>query len=221
MPSEKERSVSRDEETQLLGMGWSPEQIHYLRKRLEEVPRFSHFHDLVVSGPDCAGVPVRETAAVYRDLIESARDELIFASYAIYNGKELFQPIVARQAAVPGLRVTFYLDIPRARQDTTLDSQIVARYRKQFIDREWPGEVLPKLYHFTPALEADAVARASMHAKVIICDRKRAFVTSANLTNAAQAKNIEVGTLFEDEQPAQRLASYFEGLCRAGVFAEF
>jgi phosphatidylserine/phosphatidylglycerophosphate/cardiolipin synthase-like enzyme len=60
-----------------------------------------------------------------------------------------------------------------------------------------------------------------MHAKVVISDRKRAFVTSANLTSAAHARNIEVGTIFEDKQPAERLAGYFDGLVRSGAFVEF
>jgi phosphatidylserine/phosphatidylglycerophosphate/cardiolipin synthase-like enzyme len=63
--------------------------------------------------------------------------------------------------------------------------------------------------------------RSSMHAKVIVADRERVFVSSANLTKAAHSKNIEVGTLIESPALASRLVDYFEGLRANRVFAEF
>jgi phosphatidylserine/phosphatidylglycerophosphate/cardiolipin synthase-like enzyme len=65
--------------------------------------------------------------------------------------------------------------------------------------------------------EPDQKARAAMHAKVVVVDRKVAFVSSANLTERAQERNIEVGALIREESLARQLAEYFEGLEREGV----
>lgn len=221
MPSESERTVTADEAAKLTTEGWTEEQILYLQQRLRDVPRFSLFHDLVLSGPTCSNVPVRETAAVYRELIETAEHELILVSYALVNGRQIFEPLAAKLRLHPELSVHLFLDISRSPYDRTLSCELVAKYRRQFVTTEWPWEILPKIYYFKPSLEMDAGKRASMHAKLIIADRKRVFVTSANLTKAAQEKNIEVGVILEDEQPASRLAGYFMGLFAAGEFVEF
>jgi phosphatidylserine/phosphatidylglycerophosphate/cardiolipin synthase-like enzyme len=56
-----------------------------------------------------------------------------------------------------------------------------------------------------------------MHAKVVVVDRRIAFVSSANLPERAQERNVEVGALIREESLARQWAEYFEGLEREGV----
>jgi phosphatidylserine/phosphatidylglycerophosphate/cardiolipin synthase-like enzyme len=56
-----------------------------------------------------------------------------------------------------------------------------------------------------------------MHAKVVVIDRRKALVTSANLTARAQAENIELGLLVDHAPTSQRIAAYFDGLIATGV----
>jgi phosphatidylserine/phosphatidylglycerophosphate/cardiolipin synthase-like enzyme len=56
-----------------------------------------------------------------------------------------------------------------------------------------------------------------LHAKCIVVDDRKAFVTSANLTTAAQERNIEAGLLVEDAGLAQSLRMQFETLVGAGI----
>jgi phosphatidylserine/phosphatidylglycerophosphate/cardiolipin synthase-like enzyme len=164
---------------------------------------------------------MRDTIAVFRELIGRAESEILIASYAIHNGAEILKPIAERMAALPDLHVGLFLDVQRGRDDRTLPAQLLARYRQEFVTSHWPGDRLPALHYFKPSLESDWRARASMHAKMIVVDRCRTFITSANLTKAAQSKNIEIGTLIESEDIAARLCNYFEGLVAEGVFAPF
>lgn len=60
----------------------------------------------------------------------------------------------------------------------------------------------------------DPSARASLHAKCVIADRRTALVTSANFTEAAQTKNIEAGVLLTYEPFVKRIPEYFETLCQ-------
>jgi phosphatidylserine/phosphatidylglycerophosphate/cardiolipin synthase-like enzyme len=208
----------------LADSGWTAAQLGELVGAISDAretrSRETHLVDLVISGPEHPSVPTRDTAAVFRELVQGAHREIILASFAIYNGREIFLPLVERVRACPDLRITLYLDIPRGRNDTTIPEQLVAAYRQDFVTKQWPSEVLPKMFYHKPSLDADWKLRASMHAKVLIADRERAFVSSANLTKAAHLKNIEVGTLIESPNLASRLADYFEGLRDGGLFLD-
>jgi phosphatidylserine/phosphatidylglycerophosphate/cardiolipin synthase-like enzyme len=209
----------------LVSAGWSARQLSELIEAISEARemriRESHLLDLVISGPEHRSIPTRDTSAVYRELIQGARREVILASYAIYNGKEIFAPLVERMRESSDLKTVIYLDIPRNRNETTLTEQLIASYRHDFVSKQWPSGPLPQLFYHKASLEADWKLRASMHAKVIIVDRERAFISSANLTRAAQSKNIEVGTVIESASLASRLADYFKGLEQSGLFVAF
>jgi phosphatidylserine/phosphatidylglycerophosphate/cardiolipin synthase-like enzyme len=58
--------------------------------------------------------------------------------------------------------------------------------------------------------------RASLHAKCVVVDNEQAFVSSANFTEAAQTKNIEVGTLIRSPTFARKLSEHFETLASTG-----
>jgi phosphatidylserine/phosphatidylglycerophosphate/cardiolipin synthase-like enzyme len=51
-----------------------------------------------------------------------------------------------------------------------------------------------------------------LHAKAIVADEQAALVTSANLTEAAFDRNIEVGILTRDQLVAASLARHFRVL---------
>jgi hypothetical protein len=48
-------------------------------------------------------------------------------------------------------------------------------------------------------------------------DRRVAFVTSANVTEAAQERNIEAGVVVHSPRFAARLADHFDALAEAGL----
>ena len=56
-----------------------------------------------------------------------------------------------------------------------------------------------------------------LHAKAIVADDRAAFVTSANLTEAAFDRNIEVGVLTRDAALAAALARHFQVLIDQGL----
>src|SRR5205814_1763091 len=134
--------------------------------------------DLVISGPEVVGVPTADTAATIQTLIESAQAEIVLVGYAVHNGKRLFKRLAERMAEGPSLRVTFCLDIPRKLTDTSLASEIVRRFARDFVAKHWPGDRLPDLYHDPRALAENTQDRASLHAKCVVVDRRVAVITS-------------------------------------------
>ena len=56
-----------------------------------------------------------------------------------------------------------------------------------------------------------------LHAKAVVADGESVFVTSANLTDAAFDRNIELGILLRDRTMAASVSSHFQGLIDAEV----
>ncbi len=76
------------------------------------------------------------------------------------------------------------------------------------------------MYYDPRSLELAAGKRASLHAKCVVVDRQVAFVSSANFTEAAQERNIEVGVLLRVPALAEQLSRHFQALMEAGVLRE-
>jgi phosphatidylserine/phosphatidylglycerophosphate/cardiolipin synthase-like enzyme len=59
--------------------------------------------------------------------------------------------------------------------------------------------------------------RACLHAKCVIVDAHHVFVSSANFTEAAQQRNIEVGLLVRSLRLAKQLTDHFDTLVGSGA----
>ena len=141
--------------------------------------------------------------------------------YAVHEGAKIFKPLAERMAANLNLSVTVCIDIPRKFGDSSLDSEIIRRYAIEFRKRHWPWEKVPRFYHDPRSLSQGGRERSSLHAKVIVADQSVALISSANLTEAAQKRNIEAGVLIKHQPFAERIGCYFQGLIAAGELVEF
>ena len=201
--------------------GFTAKQIAFMIEAiagtLEEAIDPAILFELVLSGPDVPGVPTEDTAAAFQMLVQEAQQEILLVGYAVYGGDRIFEPLAERMRVNPCLKVTFCLDIARKIGDTSLDSEVVRRFAHEFRQKQWPWEALPELYYDPRALSITSEGRASLHAKCVVVDRKAALITSANFTEAAQYRNIELGLLVRHAPIAQRIADYFEGLQKLGL----
>ena len=144
------------------------------------------------------------------------RKKIVLAGYAFHNGKLLFERLAEQQKSRPQLRIIFHVDVPRRAGDTSSPDAIVLRYSEEFRTRHWPWQPFPEVYYDPRALSTDSHARASLHAKVVVVDRAKLFLTSANFTEAAQQRNIEMGLLSQAPHLAEQVAAYFEALRQSG-----
>jgi phosphatidylserine/phosphatidylglycerophosphate/cardiolipin synthase-like enzyme len=171
--------------------------------------------ELVWTGPEQPGMANRDTAVVVRELFAGARREVLVAGYAVYQGREVFRTLAARMDQQPELEVRMYLDVQRPHGDTSAEGEIVRRFAQRFCSHEWPGQRLPAVYYDPRSLAAEQGKRSSLHAKCVVVDRQTALVSSANFTEAAHLRNIEVGALVHAEGFAARLVEHFELLADA------
>jgi len=172
--------------------------------------------DLVLTGPEAPGAANRDTAVVVRELFANAEHSVLVVGYAVYQGKEVFEALARRMDEVPDLNVRLFLNISRAHRDTTGSSQLIAQFVQRFKSQQWPGEKLPEVYYDPRSLELEQKKKASLHAKCVVVDKKKTFISSANFTEAAQERNVEVGLLIESESLSKQVAWHFEALAADG-----
>src|ERR1035441_8729783 len=154
---------------------------------------------------------VTRTLTVYEELLGSAKHSICASTYAFFDGHKAFEILARRMEAKPALRVTLLLNIQRKRGDTTASDQLVRRFADRFWKTDWPGSSRPGVFYDPRALELEGPAGV-LHAKAVVADDEAVFITSANLTEAALDRNIELGVLIRDHAIALTIAGYFRSL---------
>jgi phosphatidylserine/phosphatidylglycerophosphate/cardiolipin synthase-like enzyme len=167
--------------------------------------------DLVWSGPPVAGVNARDTRQVYEELLGSAVRTVWASTYAFFDGPKAFEILALRMDLMPALRVTLLLNIQRKRGDSTNTDELVRKFAERFWSVDWPGKSRPRVYFDPRSLEKGGPSGV-LHAKAVVTDEESVFVTSANLTEAALDRNIEMGLLVRDRALAASVSSHFQKL---------
>ena len=90
------------------------------------------------------------------------------------------------------------------------------RYADHFWGKAWPGKTRPSVY-YDPRSVADDGPGGVLHAKAVVADDEAVFITSANLTEAAFDRNIELGLLARDRTLAETTVLHFRTLIEQGL----
>jgi len=165
----------------------------------------------VWSGPEVPGLHARDTRRVYEELLGSAERSIWACTYAFFDGPKAFEVLARRMEATSALRVTLLLNIQRKKGDTTSSEQLVRRFAEKFWKTDWPGSARPSVFYDPRALEPEGPGGV-LHAKAVVADDEAVFITSANLTEAALDRNIELGVLIRDRAFALTVGGYFRSL---------
>lgn len=153
---------------------------------------------------------------MYEELIGSAKRSLWISTYAFFDGPRAFETLARRMDAAREMRATLLLNLQRKSGDKSTSDQLVRRFAERFWTVEWPGTSHPRVYFDSRALELDGPGGV-LHAKAVVADDEVVFVTSANLTEAALDRNIELGLLVRDDTLAASVSSHFLGLIERGL----
>jgi phosphatidylserine/phosphatidylglycerophosphate/cardiolipin synthase-like enzyme len=208
-----------DDFQSLVASGFGTEQIaktlELLRADRLTRPRIEDVLELVTTGPEVPTVANRDTSVIVRELFANANHSVLVAGYAVYQGQRVFQALADRMQEVPTLRVRLFLDIQRGHGDTTASAELIRRFAERFRQSQWPKDrPLPEVYFDPRSLDCDQ-QRACLHAKCVVVDGRQVFVSSANFTEAAQLRNIEVGVSLDAAPIARRLTEFFDAMLRA------
>ncbi len=175
--------------------------------------------ELVWTGPEAPAGSARDTAVVLRELFESARESVILAGYSFKYARDVLAPLRGAMRA-HGVDARFFVHVPQVERGEDVETH-AARHLGAFLAESWPfGEPRPRIYFDERAL-VPGPPYSSLHAKCVVVDGARAFVSSANFTQRAQEHNIEVGVLVTDASFASFLAGQWLGLVDAGLVREW
>jgi cardiolipin synthase A/B len=141
--------------------------------------------ELVWTGPTTGLVPIRHTEQVLTGLINGAQRKLFIVSFVAFAVPSITAALC--RAAERGVAICILLE--RIKSDGgTVNVDSLATMKA----------AVPKarLYIWTHGIGGE-VPRigGSVHAKCAVADGREAFITSANLTEAAMERNIELGVL--------------------------
>jgi phosphatidylserine/phosphatidylglycerophosphate/cardiolipin synthase-like enzyme len=174
--------------------------------------------DLVTSGPEAPEISNRDTSVVVRELFAHAQHSVLVVGYAVYQGQRVFEALARRMEEITELDVRLFLNISRPDRDTTASEILISRFAQRFKVSQWPsGCRLPEVYYDPRSVADESPIRSSLHAKCIVVDAQQVFVSSANFTEAAQQRNIEVGLSISSDWLANRLTRHFKLLHEHGL----
>lgn len=153
--------------------------------------------EVVVTGPVSSAAPVRLTSQVVRQLIDQATSRVMLISFSAYAVADVLEAL--DRAIQRDVQVQLVLESAAFLQG----GGGAAVYEKYDVF-EWPPE------------ERDPLD-AKLHAKAVIVDSNSVLLTSANLSNAAFRKNIELGVLCRGGETANQAQQHFDALIMSGV----
>lgn len=155
--------------------------------------------ELVATLPVNVNNRLRKTLGVVRQIIIEAQKELLITGYAVSEYfDEIFDLIITK--SLEGVNVSFFID----------DNPKVIAYMKSVMERSDLSNVI--LYKYKGAGQF-----SSLHAKVITADKKKAFVSSSNLSYNGIVNNLEIGTLFTGKK-VDEINNLFEQLINEDCF---
>lgn len=172
--------------------------------------------EIVWTGPEMLNSSLRDTSVVVQEMFREVKQDVLIAGFAFYQGKDLFAEIANKLDSDNQFKVSIVVDVRRD-GNTSAEVAVLLKFKSDFLSKQWPGKKHPDIYYDPRTLALDGHVKSSMHAKCIIIDSHKLFITSANFTAAAHHRNIEAGVVIESKQHAISLKSQFTNLIEAGV----
>jgi phosphatidylserine/phosphatidylglycerophosphate/cardiolipin synthase-like enzyme len=155
--------------------------------------------EIVCTAPFNLQVPVRATFATTLDMVQHARETITLVGYVFTEGvRELIKQL-AQARSEHGVIVTL------------IGNQMVTHL--PVLRSLWPQPVpVPRIF----SREANPTdPMSALHAKLLVCDRSTALVTSANFTYHGLHENVEIGVKVHSKSVA-RVAEFLDALVTSG-----
>lgn len=170
--------------------------------------------ELVWTGPLIPQAAHRDTGVVMRQLFARAQREVLIGGFRFDAGADLFEPLhVAMRDR--GVAVDVFLDI-EGHAPSAAGGEAHAKARiAEFYAHNWPFEGPKPTVFYDPRTAVPGPPWVSLHAKCVVVDARWTLVTSANFTDRAQTRNIELGVLIEDGAFARTVVTQWRALVSA------
>lgn len=157
--------------------------------------------EVVATMPLSFKTKVRKTKPVLEELVSTAEQTILITGYSISN---YFQSVleIINLKSKQGVVIEFFVDDYKIFQPVL---SCIEHQNKHFF----------KVYEYAGK---DDDRMSALHAKTIIIDRKKMFISSANLTYHGLNGNIEIGVLVTSLAKVAQLCNIFSDLKRQKIF---
>lgn len=150
--------------------------------------------EILATGPELIKKGIRGIEPVMEEIIIQASKEIQIMAY-VFTSNALHILDLIEQAAKKGIRISIVVNELQSQ-----DKTIISRFKKMTEDFPYV-----QIFDFTDP------KKKQLHAKIIVVDRKKAVVGSANFSWGGMYSNYEVGLLIEGP-PAWKLAEIVDHL---------
>jgi cardiolipin synthase len=169
--------------------------------------------ELLWAGPSpAANVQARRIDQMLYDKIASAKHDILLITFAAYKVGRLIEGLT--DAITRNVQVRLILEFETESQ-YQLSQDALKAFPADFQNKSliyyWPLEKRKKNSFGNPG---------KLHAKGAVID-DCAMLFSANLTDDAFNRNLELGTLFEGGEMPKQLRNHFDGLINGGTLARW
>ena len=155
--------------------------------------------DMVWTGPSTSLVATRRTEQALLEVIDRARDRLFVVSFVAYKVETILKAL--SDALNRGVTVELLIE-SSSEHGGKISTDSIEMFKKKL-----PGAIL---YVWND--DEDNGYKGSVHAKCAVSDYEFAFITSANLTNAALDHNMELGVSIKGGDVPKRLHKHLRAL---------
>ena len=188
--------------------------IRLLREQRSRLAAAHPAPELILTGPEVEDIATRDTRVVVREMFEAARRSVLLVGFAFYRSDEIFEPLASRMAGNANLEVRIVVNVHPKRGRPAV--AIIDEFAVEFFRSIWPFHPLPEVYYDPNSLKEPKSGLASVHAKLVVVDRRWVYVGSANFTQAAYHRNLEAGIRVRDRRLGEVLVTYFDRLVQDG-----
>ena len=165
--------------------------------------------ELLWTGPSPESqIPARRIDQVLYDLIDAAKRDILLVTFAAHKISRLTDGLV--KALNRGVHVKLILEFEETSQgQLSMDAlnafpEVIRQSAQIYY---WPLDKRERNAYGKPG---------KLHAKVAVID-DQGVLSSANLTDDAFNRNLELGTLIHSGDILQRVREHFDGLCMNGT----
>ena len=133
--------------------GSSPKTVAWMLRRLARErraadDRYAREAHLVWSGDAHDDEAIRDTRVVLDDLFCRAENQVVIATYVIYDGLAVFKALANRMRLKPNLEVSLYVNLFSGTGSQYDEQNDVTEYLDTFRRNHWPSDLrLPNIYY--------------------------------------------------------------------------
>jgi cardiolipin synthase A/B len=155
--------------------------------------------ELVWTGPSTASVAMRKTEQALIQVIDAATERLFITSLVAYSVPSIMRAL--ESAIRRNVKISMLLE-ESDEHSGSISFDLIGKMKI----------ALPTANIFSWADKGERFGGGKVHAKIVVADERECFVSSANLTGHAMAKNMEAGILIRGGTVPRDLHRHLEAL---------